>query len=182
MRNWLCYLIASLGLEMILATDMKQPDLARRGHSARRAHGSRPLQKDQGGSSTRPGLSSVEHIVQGALSSNWAGAVLGATITVPTPTPTGNSTSYQAASAWVGVDGATYITAILLNDYEWYPNFVLYYDEFAVNPGDVLVASVNVTSPKRGICIVENRTSGQSVTTIISAPKSTATLQGVNAE
>ncbi|OKP00966.1 hypothetical protein PENSUB_7547 [Penicillium subrubescens] len=125
---------------MILATDMKQPDLARRGHSARRAHGSRPLQKDQGGSSTRPGLSSVEHIVQGALSSNWAGA------------------------------------------YEWYPNFVLYYDEFAVNPGDVLVASVNVTSPKRGICIVENRTSGQSVTTIISAPKSTATLQGVNAE
>lgn len=116
---------------------------------------------------------------------------------MPTPTLAGNSTSYQAASAWVGIDGATYTSAILQTGveiyiidgkpytdvwHEWYPNIALYYDEFVVNPGDVLVASVNATSPKRGICIVENQTSGQSVTTTVSAPKSTATLQGVNAE
>ncbi|RDW63081.1 uncharacterized protein DSM5745_10192 [Aspergillus mulundensis] len=160
-------------------------------------------------------------------STNWAGAVLdplpnstyafvSATITVPTPTPTSSSDSdsdsdsastYQAASAWLGIDGATYATAILQTGidiyvidgegytdawYEWYPDFARYFDEFAVLPGDVLVASVNASftpdangrsgGADHGVCIMENLTSGESVTTTVSAPKSTATLAGLNAE
>jgi hypothetical protein len=40
------------------------------------------------------------------------------------------------------VDGEPYTDAW----YEWYPNFAMYYDEFVVNPGDVLVVSVSVTA------------------------------------
>ncbi|KAJ6084470.1 hypothetical protein N7486_011270 [Penicillium sp. IBT 16267x] len=149
--------------------------------------------------------------IHGSYSSNWAGAVLdtpppsgatftyaSATITVPTPTAlaTGNP-QYQAASAWVGIDGSSYTTAILqtgvdfyvLNGqswvdvwYEWYPNFSLDYDELLVSPGDVIVASVNATSASKGICIVENLTTGESATQAVSAPKSTATLAGRSVE
>lgn len=209
MKNHNLYLAVALGLVPALVTSSSpQPDLARSERPVRRPHISRPLQRHKDSSSPL-GPSSVEHIVQGALSSNWAGAVresppasamytyVAATITVPTPTPTGNSTANQAASAWVGIDGATYTSAILQTGvdfyvidgapytdawYEWYPDFAHYYDDFAVNPGDVLVASVNATSTSRGVCIVENQTSGQSVTTTVSAPKGTATLQGVNVE
>ncbi|KAA8641657.1 hypothetical protein EYZ11_012640 [Aspergillus tanneri] len=141
-------------------------------------------------------------------STNWAGAVIknpppsatytyiSATIAVPTPTPTDNST-YQAAPAWVGIDGATHIAAIPQTGvdlyvvdgkpytdawYEWYPNIALYYDEFEVNPGDVIVTSVNVTASNRGVCMVENRNTGEIVSKTLLAPKSTATLAGMNAE
>jgi hypothetical protein len=29
--------------------------------------------------------------------------------------------------------------------YKWYPNPCVYYDEFVVNPGDVIVVSISVT-------------------------------------
>lgn len=41
---------------------------------------------------------------------------------------------------------------------------------------------MNATSDKQGVCVMENLTSGKSVTTTVSAPKSTATMAGVNAE
>ncbi|OGE57363.1 hypothetical protein PENARI_c002G11391 [Penicillium arizonense] len=62
--------------------------------------------------------------IQGTYSCNWAGEILenpppdtthsyvSATITVPTPTLT-DATTYQAASAWVGIDVSTYSAAIL---------------------------------------------------------------------
>ncbi|KAL4901973.1 peptidase A4 family-domain-containing protein [Aspergillus multicolor] len=151
-------------------------------------------------------------------SSNWAGAVLenapanafysfvSATITAPTPTATSTATgstgtpsTYQAASAWVGIDGATYTAAILQTGldfyvingepytdawFEWYPGYAEYYNEFYVTPGDVLVLSVNITSPDKdkGVCTVENRSTGVTVSETVSAPKSTATLAGSNAE
>ncbi|KAJ5787307.1 Major facilitator superfamily domain general substrate transporter [Penicillium paradoxum] len=77
-------------------------------------------------------LSSVKHIAQGSLSSNWAGAVresppasatytyVAPTITVSTPTLPGNLTSYQAASAWAGIDGTTHTTAILRTRFDFY--------------------------------------------------------------
>ncbi|KAJ5806278.1 uncharacterized protein N7503_003880 [Penicillium pulvis] len=106
-----------------------------------------------------------------------------ATITVPTPTAlaTGNA-QYQAASAWVGIDGSNYTTAILqtgvdfyvLNGeswvdvwYEWYPNSSLDYDELLVSPGDVIVASVNETSTSKAICVVKNLTTGESATQVV---------------
>lgn len=152
--------------------------------------------------------------VNGRLSSNWAGAVLeklpgnatytyvAATITVPTATaaPSASSSSsssspssQQAASAWVGLDGDTWPSAILQTGinffitegkpyvepwYEWYPDYTLDYDDFLINPGDVIVASVNVTSTREGVCRIENLTTGLSATQIVSAPSSTAILKG----
>ncbi|KAL4961053.1 A4/G1 family peptidase [Aspergillus stella-maris] len=160
----------------------------------------------------------LEEQAEPSYSSNWAGAVLenapvntfysfvSATITAPTPTPTSmaagsteNPSTYQAASAWVGIDGATYTAAILQTGldfyvingepytdawFEWYPGYAEYYDEIYVTPGDVLVLSVNITSPdmNQGVCIVENQSTGVTVTNTVSAPKSTATLVGSNAE
>ncbi|KAL2833177.1 peptidase A4 family-domain-containing protein [Aspergillus pseudoustus] len=148
-------------------------------------------------------------------SANWAGAVLEspppnatytyicATITVPTPSPTpaddGVDTMFQAASAWVGIDGATYTSAILQTGismnvingvvsidawYEWYPDWATYYDDedFAIQPGDILVASVNVTASNRGICAMENLSTGQSASATAKARRSSATLAGANAE
>ena len=156
--------------------------------------------------------------VNGRLSSNWAGAVLeklpenatytyvAATITVPTatvaPSASGSSSSsspssQQAASAWVGLDGDTWPSAILQTGinffvtegksyvepwYEWYPDYSLDYDDFLINPGDVIVASVNATSTREGVCRIENLTTGLSATQIVSAPSSTATLKGWSAE
>ncbi|KAF9884893.1 hypothetical protein FE257_000960 [Aspergillus nanangensis] len=132
----------------------------------------------------------LKKVTQGSYSTNWAGAVLSnstpsatfsyisATITIPTPTATGN-TSYHAASAWVGIDGVTYTTAILqtgvdiymLNDqayadpwYEWYPNYARYYDEILVPPGDVTLRRSMLLRATMG------------------APKSTATIKGLNVE
>ncbi|KAJ6070789.1 peptidase A4 family protein [Penicillium canescens] len=118
--------------------------------------------------------------IQGTYSCNWAGEILenpppdttysyvSATITVPTSTPT-DATTYQAASAWVGIDllycnwgGLYVIDGEPYTDawYELYPNFAMYYDEFVVNPGDVIVVSVNVTAPNRGICMIGVRRRG----------------------
>lgn len=57
------------------------------------------------------------------------------------------------------IDGQPYTDA----SYEWYPNFAMYDDEFVVNPGDMIVASINVTAPNRGIYMVENRSTGDVV-------------------
>jgi Peptidase A4 family. len=180
-------------------------------HHQRFQRGSKPLQKFEPASLSHLKLAdTLTSEIHGTYSSNWAGAVLenpppsasytyvSATITVPTPTPTPtNNTTYQAASAWVGIDGDTYTTAILQTGvdfyvidgepytdawYEWYPNTAMYYDEFAVNPGDIIVASVNVMAPNRGVCMVENRSTGETVSKTVSAPKSTATVVGWNAE
>ncbi|KAH2128541.1 hypothetical protein KXV68_001658, partial [Aspergillus fumigatus] len=183
--------------------------LAGKIHNLRSQRGSRPLQKFEPASFSRfKPVDTLSSQIRGTYSSNWAGVVLenpppsatytyvSATITVPTPTPTDNTT-YQASSAWVGIDGDTYTTAILQTGvdfyvidgepytdawYEWYPNFAMYYDEFAVSPGDVIIASVNVTAPNRGVCMVENLSTGETVSKTVSAPKSTATIAGWNAE
>ncbi|KAJ5201364.1 uncharacterized protein N7498_006027 [Penicillium cinerascens] len=141
-------------------------------------------------------------------SNNWAGIVrdkppasatysaVSATFTVPNPTATDNSGDMQAASAWVGIDGDTYTKAILQTGidsyiqngetsfdawYEWYPSSAENFD-LDLSAGDVIVAMVKSTSPSEGIAIIENKSSGKSVTTTLSAPSSDATLGGQNAE
>ncbi|KAJ5806722.1 Concanavalin A-like lectin/glucanases superfamily [Penicillium riverlandense] len=148
------------------------------------------------------GASSIQY------SKNWAGVVreqpppsgtytaVSATFTVPSPTATDNSGNMQAASAWVGIDGDTYADAILQTGvdfwtengtvtfdawYEWYPNNAENFD-LDVSAGDVIFAKVESSSPSKGVAILENQSSGQSVTTTLSAPSTAATLAGQNAE
>ncbi|CAG8009608.1 unnamed protein product [Penicillium nalgiovense] len=141
-------------------------------------------------------------------SKNWAGVVreqppasgtysaVSATFTVPEPTATNESGEMQAVSAWVGIDGDTYTKAILqtgidtyIQDgkktfdawYEWYPLSAENFD-LALSAGDVIVAKVKSYSPSKGAAIIENKSSGQSVTKTLSAPSADATLAGQNAE
>lgn len=141
-------------------------------------------------------------------SKNWAGVVrenppasgtytaVSATFTVPDPTATDNSGDMQAVSAWVGIDGDTYTQAILQTGvdsyiqngeksydawYEWYPNVAENFD-LGVSAGDVIVARVESSSPSKGVAIIENKSSGKTATKTLSAPSSSATLGGQNAE
>ncbi|KAK9576142.1 hypothetical protein V6Z92_009424 [Aspergillus fumigatus] len=142
-------------------------------------------------------------------SKNWSGAALeqpppsatytavSATITVPEATAVAGVTSAQASSAWVGIDGDTYANAILQAGvdfyvdpngahtydawFEWFPDSAHGFD-MAVNRGDVVVVKVESTSPSEGVAIIENQTSGQTVSTTLKAPSPTATLAGQNAE
>ncbi|KAJ5114156.1 Concanavalin A-like lectin/glucanases superfamily [Penicillium angulare] len=141
-------------------------------------------------------------------SKNWAGVVrenppasgtytaVSATFTVPNPTATDNSGNMQAASAWVGIDGDTYAKAILQTGidsyiqngvksydawYEWYPNSAENFD-LDLSEGDVIVAKVESSSPSKGVAIIENQSSGKTVTKTLSAPSTSATLGGQNAE
>lgn len=141
-------------------------------------------------------------------SKNWAGVVrekppasatytaVSATFTVPEPTATDDSGDMQAVSAWVGIDGDTYTKAILQTGidaytqngkqtfdawYEWYPLSAENFD-LELSAGDVVVAKVEAFSPSKGVAIIENESSGQSVTKTLSAPSTSATLAGQNAE
>ncbi|OGM39918.1 hypothetical protein ABOM_011368 [Aspergillus bombycis] len=149
------------------------------------------------------------------INENWAGAVqetapaasatysyVAATFTLPSVTPTAASSSSssssetQAASFWVGIDGATSGDAIwqagvdiyvqngqpsFAGWYEWYPANSVDIDlEF--NFGDVVFASVESTSNSEGVAVIENLTTGKNVTVTASAPAATATLTGQNAE
>ncbi|KAI1341258.1 peptidase A4 family-domain-containing protein [Xylariaceae sp. FL0016] len=122
-------------------------------------------------------------------SSNWAGAVLigtgyttvTGTIVVPTPeVPDGgrSSTTYSA-SAWVGIDGDTCTTSILQTGvdfsvrgssvsfdawYEWYPDYAYDFSGFSVSAGDTITMTVTATSKKAGTAVLENETTGKSVT------------------
>lgn len=141
-------------------------------------------------------------------SNNWAGVVreqpppsgtysaVSATFTVPDPTATDNSGDLQAASVWVGIDGDTYTKAILQTGidsyiqngqktfdawYEWYPDSAENFD-LSLSAGDVIVAKVESSSPSKGVAIIENISSGQAVTKSLSAPSTSATIAGQNAE
>lgn len=141
-------------------------------------------------------------------SNNWAGVVrenpppsatynaVSATFTVPDPTATDNSGDQQAASVWVGIDGDTYTKAILQTGidsyiqngeksydawYEWYPQSAENFN-LGLTAGDVIVAKVQSLSPSKGVAVIENKSTGQSVTKTLSAPSTSATLAGQNAE
>lgn len=141
-------------------------------------------------------------------SNNWAGVVrenpppsgvytaVSATFTVPDPTATDNSGQMQAASAWVGIDGDTYTKAILQTGvdcyiengqksydawYEWFPNSAENFD-LQLSAGDVIVATVHSDSPSHGVAIIENKSTGKTVSKTLSAPNPDATLGGQNAE
>ncbi|CAI7618926.1 unnamed protein product [Penicillium pancosmium] len=129
-------------------------------------------------------------------SKNWAGIVREKP-PASDPTATDDSGDTQAASAWVGIDGDTYTKAILQTGidayvsngdeksydawYEWYPNPAENF-QIDLSAGDVIVATVESNSPSEGVAIIENKSSGKSVTKTLSAPSTSATLGGQNAE
>ncbi|MCJ1358518.1 MAG: hypothetical protein MMC33_008518 [Icmadophila ericetorum] len=144
-------------------------------------------------------------------SSNWAGVVLTAppagstfnsvvgTFTVPKPSvPSGSGSGTYSGTAWVGIDGDTYQNAILQSGvdwsvsssggysyvawYEWFPNPQVNFGSLSVTSGDVITVTVKSSSNKKGTATVENVTTGKSATTTVSAPCSTCTLGGQNAE
>lgn len=124
-------------------------------------------------------------------STNWAGSVytttgvdyVTGTITVPTPSA-GDGGGVKAslegycASAWVGIDGDTCSTAILQTGvdfcytsgstsfdawYEWYPDYAYDFD-LDISSGDTITMSVTATSTSKGSAVIENTTTGKSVT------------------
>jgi len=110
-------------------------------------------------------------------SENWAGAVLvstgytSVTAEVTVPSASGTDTGY---AAWVGIDGDTCDTAILQTGYdfsggeysawyEWYPAYSYDFD-LTVAAGDTLKMTVTATSTTSGSAVIENLTTGQTVT------------------
>lgn len=133
-------------------------------------------------------------------SQNWAGAVLesppsgstfnsvSAQFVVPTPSGSG------AASAWVGIDGDTYTNAILQTGldftvsggrvtydawYEWYPDYAYDFSGITFSAGDSVSVSVQATSYTAGTAVIENLTTGKTVSKAIT---SSSRLGGQNAE
>lgn len=140
-------------------------------------------------------------------SSNWAGAVLigsGYTavtgqFTVPTPkVPSGSSSSgTYSASAWVGIDGDTWGDAILQTGvdftitngkvsydawYEWYPDYAYDFTGIAISAGDVIKVTVTAASKSSGTAVIENVTTGKSVSHTFSSGSTQGSLGEVNAE
>ncbi|ROW09341.1 hypothetical protein VPNG_05818 [Cytospora leucostoma] len=138
-------------------------------------------------------------------SSNWAGAVLigtgyksvTGTFTVPTPsTPSGGSSRTEyAASAWVGIDGDTADNSILQTGvdfyvegseisfdawYEWYPDYAYDFSGITISAGDTITVTVTATSTTAGKAVVENVTTGKTVTHSFSGQ--TYALEELNAE
>ncbi|KAJ5244069.1 hypothetical protein N7489_004165 [Penicillium chrysogenum] len=122
-------------------------------------------------------------------SSNWAGAVLIGTgytsvtgeFTVPKPKlPSDASSGEQScASAWVGIDGDTCSSAILQTGidfciqggevsydawYEWYPDYAHDFSGIDISTGDVIKLTVTATSKSSGSAVIDNVTTGKSVT------------------
>ncbi|KAL4745233.1 hypothetical protein BDW72DRAFT_186959 [Aspergillus terricola var. indicus] len=90
---------------------------------------------------------------------------------------TDSSTTYQAGAARVGIAGEPYTDLVQVVSE---PRPLL--RRVRRQPGRLAHCTGQCYFTKQGIYIVENRTSGQSVTMTVRAPKIKATLQGVNVE
>lgn len=66
--------------------------------------------------------------------------------------------------------------------YEWYPNDSVTIEGFDVSAGDTISVSVHATSSTTGTVVLENLTTGKTVTESVSAPSSSSALAGQNAE
>ncbi|KAH8673465.1 peptidase A4 family-domain-containing protein [Xylariales sp. PMI_506] len=177
----------------------------RRERAAKRALDRKSSPRQPPADGVLEGISLSNETLQVEYSSNWAGAVLigsgyksvTGTITVPTPsTPSGGSSRTEyAASAWVGIDGDTCDTAILQTGvdfyvegtevafdawYEWYPDYAYDFSGITIAAGDVIKMTVTATSTKAGTAVIENVTTGKTVTQTFSGE--TDALCETNAE
>ncbi|KOS23211.1 Aspergillopepsin-2 [Escovopsis weberi] len=136
------------------------------------------LARRQGRRSTRSTPANRE-VTHPEYSTNWAGAVLegrgwtsvSGTIVVPRATGGVNA----AASAWVGIDGDSCQSAILQTGvdfygdgsydawYEWFPDYAYNFPSFPIRQGDEIKMVVNATSRTSGVAILQNLSTGASV-------------------
>ncbi|KAI1371865.1 peptidase A4 family-domain-containing protein [Hypoxylon crocopeplum] len=171
-------------------TAMRRQRAAERIAERRVSRASNTLQhvEDEFGIASKNDTAHVEY------SSNWAGAVLigsgyksvTGTIVVPTPkAPSGGSSSRQySASAWVGIDGDTCDTAILQTgvDFTVQGSSVSFdacvsadlslislsraydFSGIPIKAGDTITMTVTATSTSAGTAVIENVTTGKTVT------------------
>jgi len=176
--------------------------------AARAARRGGPRIPSQSAHIEAPEGSNASHV---EFSSNWSGAILtsppsGEKFTsvtgefnVPTPSrPSGSSSGSFAASAWVGIDGDTAQNSILQSGidftisgkdsisydawFEWFPLDSEDFNGPTLAAGDTVKVTVTATSSTTGTVVLENLTTGKSVTTTVSAPDSGAALAQQNAE
>jgi hypothetical protein len=139
------------------------------------------------------------NITNVSYSSNWAGAVVTSTdvtevtaeFTVPTPSSDGSG------AAWVGIDGDSCETAILQTGidwtkdgssitydawYEWYPDYSYDFSGISLSAGDTIKTTVTATSKSGGKAVVENVSTGTTVTHTFSGESSEGDLCEYDAE
>jgi len=132
-------------------------------------------------------------------SENWAGAILIGTgytsvtaeFVVPQPSTTGSG------SAWVGIDGDTCDTAILQTGvdwtksgssysydawYEWYPDYAYDFSGISIAAGNTIKVTVTATSETAGTAVIENVSTGTTVSHTFSNEASEGSLCEYNAE
>ncbi|KAJ0122377.1 protease acp1 [Diaporthe amygdali] len=154
---------------------------------ARRASASGALRSSQPKIPSDSVLEGITNQTNVEYSSNWAGAVLigtgytevTGTVTVPTLTGSSASSTESAGSAWVGIDGDTCDTAILQTGidwyvdgtsvsydawYEWYPDYAYTFSGISISAGDSIKMTVTATSKTGGSAVIENLTTGTTVT------------------
>jgi len=118
---------------------------------------------------------------------NWAGAVLVSTgftsVTGTITVPKVSGSSSAAGAAWVGIDGDTCSSAILQTGidwygdgtydawYEWYPLDSFTFSGITINQGDSIKMTVTATSTSAGSAVIENLTTGKTVTETFSGEK-----------
>ena len=144
---------------------------------------------------------------------NWAGAIITAPpsgetfnivmaeFVVPVPQPPTTGAGVWYGTAWVGIDGFTYTSAILQTGidwgvevfadgsvaygywawYEWYPNG---WSDFnlSVSGGDKVELLVEALSTSVGYCAIMNQNTDISVSEQLTAPSTSNYLEGKNAE
>jgi len=190
------YSAAVLGLLASAAIARPTSEERFNARQARRAasHGSTPLNRI--GTGVSPNVAGNE--TQVSYSTNWSGSVITdppsgeawKTVTAEFTVPKPSGSSGASASAWVGIDGDTCSTAILQTGvdftvgsgydawYEWYPDYA--YDfTLSISEGDVIRTTVTASTKKAGKAVIENVTTGKTVTKAIT---STSALCLENAE
>jgi len=192
-------LALALAASTVLAVPTREARLAERSARRRLGRQSRPLDRTTERASN--GTPNVDY------STNWAGAFfysspngsfqsVTGTFIVPTPTfPSGGSSSKEySASAWVGIDGATCVSAILQTGldlnvegtsvsydawYEWYPDYAYDFSGISFSPNDSVTLTVTATSKTSGTAVITNNSKNQTVTEQLT---SSSSLCGLNAE
>lgn len=173
------YAAVILGLVAVAAARPSSSErFAQRVARRQAARGSRPLERVGGLDPESSG-----NDTQVSYSTNWSGSVIDSppsgesweTVTAEFTVPDPSGSSGASASAWVGIDGDSCTTAILQTGvdftvgsgydawYEWYPDYA--YDfTLSISSGDVIKTTVTASSSKAGKAVIENVTTGKTVT------------------
>ncbi|KUI54422.1 Aspergillopepsin-2 [Cytospora mali] len=147
-------------------------------------HAKRALARKSHPKIASTGAAGISNQTDVEYSENWAGAiVISSDISEVTgvftvPTPSAPSDRDSDGDVWVGIDGDTCDTAILQTGvdlcsdggeasfdawYEWYPDYAYDFD-LDVTAGDVIKMTVTATSDTAGKAVLENETTGKTVT------------------